>query len=313
MAARAGTARSAGLDSPRLPPDDALPMPSTPASDDRTRARPAGEALVRPGSYLLTDLGAPAAPGGPRLSLVAPVYDEEQSLERLHARVCEALDAGTASAASAGARGEDWELILVDDGSRDGSPAVIRGLCERDRRVVGVFFERNCGQTAAMGAGIRLARGELIVTLDSDLQNDPGDVPGMLAALGEHDAVCGYRTERHDDWLRRASSRVANAIRNAVSGDRIRDTGCSLKVFRAEAIRSIPLFDGMHRFFPTLLRYHGFSVVEHPVSHYPRLEGHSKYGVGNRAWRALKDLLAVRWMRGRLIRVPLREVTRRDR
>ena len=127
----------------------------------------------------------------------------------------------------------------------------------------------------------------------------------MVAALGDHHAVVGHRVRRRDTWLKRASSRVANAVRNSISGDDIRDTGCSLKVFRADAIRTLPLFEGMHRFLPTLLRYHGFSVIEHGVSHRPRVAGISKYGVRNRAWRAFKDLLAVRWMRGRLLRLPL--------
>jgi dolichol-phosphate mannosyltransferase len=231
------------------------------------------------------------------LTLVAPVYNEVENLERLYGRVREVFGDGT-----------DWELLLVDDGSQDGSAAAIEALAARDRRVVGVFFARNCGQTAATAAGIHLARGRLIATLDADMQNDPVDLPAMIALLPGHDAVVGYRLKRNDNFVRRASSRIANAIRNRISQDTIRDTGCSLKVFRARAIQALPLFEGMHRFLPTLLRYHGFSVIEHPVSHHPRTAGVSKYGVMNRAWRAFKDLLAVRWMRGRLIRLPIREV-----
>jgi glycosyltransferase involved in cell wall biosynthesis len=157
-----------------------------------------------------------------------------------------------------------------------------------------------------------VARGALVATLDADLQNDPADLPRMIERLGAHDAVVGYRVGRRDDFVRRASSRIANRIRNTLSRDSIRDTGCSLKVFRVEAIRSIPWFEGMHRFLPTLLRYRGFSVLEHPVSHHPRRAGKSKYGVRNRAWRAFRDLLAVRWMRGRMIRRPIREIVRGD-
>jgi glycosyltransferase involved in cell wall biosynthesis len=235
------------------------------------------------------------------LSLVAPVYEEEENLRPLYESVLKAM-----------AGRDDWELILVDDGSLDRSPELIRELCAEDPRVVGIYFERNCGQTAAMGAGIQLAHGELIATLDSDLQNDPGDIPRLIEVLGDHDAVVGYRIKRNDNWLRRISSRIANGIRNRLSQDQIRDTGCSLKVFRAEAIQVIPLFEGMHRFYPTLLRYHGFRVLEHPVSHRPRVTGRSKYGVLNRAWRAFKDLLVVRWMHGRLIRIPLGGITRRN-
>jgi glycosyltransferase involved in cell wall biosynthesis len=237
----------------------------------------------------------------PRLSLVAPVYDEEANLRPLYESVVATFGAV-----------DDWELVLVDDGSRDGSPEVIRRLSAEDARVLGVFFERNCGQTAAMGSGIQLARGELIATLDSDLQNDPADIPRLIEALGDYDAVVGFREKRHDSFLRRASSRIANGVRNRLSHDSIIDTGCSLKVFRAEAIQAIPLFEGLHRFLPTLLRYHGFQVLELPVSHRPRVAGQSKYGVANRAWRAFKDLLAVRWMHGRMIRVTIREVVGRD-
>lgn len=240
------------------------------------------------------------AAAGPEidLSLVAPAYEEEENLAKLYERVREVF----------GDRLR-WELVLVDDGSRDRSPEVIRALAAADARVVGAMFGRNCGQTAATAAGIQLARGRTIATIDADLQNDPGDIPAMLALLPGHDAVVGYRVKRHDDFVRRASSKIANGIRNRISGDQIRDTGCSLKVFRAEAIQAIPLFEGMHRFLPTLLRYYGFSVIEHPVGHGPRVAGKSKYGVANRAWRAFKDLIAVRWMRGRRILLPIREVT----
>jgi glycosyltransferase involved in cell wall biosynthesis len=206
-----------------------------------------------------------------------------------------------------GAR-DGWELILVDDGSRDRSPELIRALARRDPRVVGVFFARNCGQTAATAAGIQVARGRVIATMDADLQNDPGDLPAMLEMLPGHDAVVGWRRKRRDTFVRRASSRIANGVRNWISKDSIRDTGCSLKVFRAEAIQAIPLFEGMHRFLPTLLRYHGYSVLEHPVGHHPRAAGQSKYGVWNRVFRATKDLIAVRWMRARLLKLPIREV-----
>lgn len=235
------------------------------------------------------------------LSLVAPVFDERDNLRALYEAVIEVF----------GAR-DDWELILVDDGSLDGSPDIIRKLSEEDARVIGVFFKQNCGQTAAMGSGIQLARGRLIATMDADLQNDPADLPTLIDALGENDAVVGYRQKRNDNFVRRASSRIANSIRNWLSRDSIIDTGCSLKVFRAEAIQAVPLFEGLHRFFPTLLRYHGFQVVEHPVSHRPRVAGVSKYGVMNRAWRAFKDLLAVRWMHGRMIRVSIHEICGRD-
>ncbi len=229
------------------------------------------------------------------LSLVAPVYDERDNLEPLYQRVVEIF----------GSRVR-WELVLVDDGSRDGSTEVMRALAQRDKRVRCVVFAHNCGQTTAMRIGIHSSRAPLIATLDADMQNDPADLPAMIDKLGSHDAVVGYRLKRNDNFVRRVSSKIANAIRNWLSGDSIRDTGCSLKVFRAQAIREAPLhFEGMHRFMPTLLRYYGFSVLEHPVSHHPRRAGSSKYGVLNRAFRAFRDLLAVRWMRSRIRRVTL--------
>jgi dolichol-phosphate mannosyltransferase len=232
----------------------------------------------------------------PELSLVAPVFDEEQNLEPLYDKVAAAL------------AGRRFELVLVDDGSRDRSAAIIRALHERDPRVRGVFFTHNRGQTAAMAAGIHAAAGELIATLDADLQNDPADIPRLVAALDSYDAAVGYRMQRHDTWVRRMSSKIANGVRNRLTGDQIRDTGCSLKVFRADAVRALPFFEGMHRFLPTLLRMHGFTVVEVGVSHHPRVAGLSKYGIRNRALRALRDTFAVRWMRSRLIRIEIAEV-----
>lgn len=237
------------------------------------------------------------APPAPQLTLVAPVRNEQENLHALYARVVEVFDGRMA-----------FEFVLVDDGSTDRSIGIIRELAARDPRVRGVIFEHNCGQTAAMAAGIRAARAPVIATLDADMQNDPGDLPAMLALLPGHDAVVGFRMKRMDSAVRRWSSRIANRIRNRVTHDSVRDTGCSLKVFRTEAIQAIPLFEGMHRFLPTLLRYHGYDVIEHGVSHHPRTAGTSKYGLRNRAWRATKDLVAVAWMRQRAIRSPIREV-----
>jgi glycosyltransferase involved in cell wall biosynthesis len=254
-------------------------------------------------SYLLQlelDAQRPAAARAVRLSLVLPVYNELENLRPL----VDALHAVFDDPAAAGGDGS-FEILLVDDGSTDGSRELIVELAAADPCVRPVLFSANRGQTAAIVAGFHMAHGELIAMLDADLQNDPVDLPRMIELLGDHDAVVGFRMKRNDTWIRRVSSRIANAIRNSISGDSIRDTGCSLKVFRADAIRSIPMFEGLHRFLPTLLRYHGYSVIEHGVSHHPRVAGISKYGVGNRAWRAFKDLLAVRWMRGRLIRFPL--------
>jgi glycosyltransferase involved in cell wall biosynthesis len=225
------------------------------------------------------------------------VRDEESNLIPLYERVRDALE-GLVS----------WELLLVDDASTDASRDVIRGLCKADPRVRGATLERHGGQSSAICVGIDLARGALIATLDADLQNDPRDLAELLRSLGDADAVVGCRVGRRDTWTKRVSSRIANRIRDRLTGDHVTDTGCSLKLFRAEAIRSAPRFEGMHRFLPTLLRQEGYRVVETPVSHHPRTSGRSKYGVLDRAPRALADLLAVRWMASRRVCASFRAI-----
>ena len=227
----------------------------------------------------------------PELSIVVPVYDEEDNVGPLYERVVEALSNSVT-----------WELLLVDDGSRDATVPRIEALVAEDHRVRGILHPRNLGQTAALLTGFRSARAPLIATLDGDLQNDPADLPRLLALLEGHDAAVGIRAKRRDSIVRRASSRIANAVRNALTGDDVVDTGCGIKLFRAEAARAIPAFEGMHRFFPTLLRYQGFTVVQVPVSHHPRTAGTSKYGVLNRLFRSLRDLSGVRGRRPRTAR-----------
>ena len=223
------------------------------------------------------------------LSVIVPVYDEKENLEPL----VEELDPVLQTF------GLRYEILLVDDGSQDGSTEIIACLARTRDSVRGLHFLRNAGQTAAIDAGFKNARGRLVVTLDADLQNDPADIGALLEALCEHDAVVGYRQQRADNWLRRLSSHVANSVRNRLSGDDIIDTGCALKLFRRECLSEIKLYDGMHRFLPTLLRIEGKSVMQLPVSHRPRIAGTAKYGMRNRALRALADLMAVRWMKKR--------------
>ena len=226
------------------------------------------------------------------VSIVAPVFNERDNLGPL---VDELLAVLRATALR-------FEIVLVDDGSDDGSGETIDALAAAHPEVRGVHFKANRGQTAAFDAGFKSARGAIVVTIDADLQNDPRDIPALLRALEGHDAAVGFRAERRDGTVRRFSSKIANAVRNRLSGDDIIDTGCSLKAFRAEALREIKLWNGMHRFLPTLIRLEGRSVVQIPVNHRPRLMGTSKYGVWNRLFRSLADLFAVRWIKSRRLR-----------
>jgi len=194
----------------------------------------------------------------------------------------------------------------VDDGSSDGTAALLLAEAASDPRLVIVRFEKNAGQSAALAAGLARARGDVVVTLDADLQNDPADIPKLLAALADADVVSGVRAQRHDSWIRRVSSRIANATRRAVLGDSITDIGCSLKAYRREVLVGLPMFVGVHRFLPALCAFRGARVVEVPVHHRPRTRGVSKYGMGNRLWRGIHDLIGVSWLKVRLLRYRVR-------
>ena len=232
------------------------------------------------------------------LSLVVPVFNEEESLETLDAEIGAALDH----------RPSSYEVLYIDDGSTDRSPEILRAFSLRDPRRRVLRQSRNSGQSAGFAAGFRHARGDVVVTMDADLQNDPADIPRLLARLEESsaahppvDVVCGVRRNRQDSWIRRLSSRLANAVRNRMTQESITDVGCSLKAYRVEFVRRVPMFTGMHRFLPTLLRLDGARVAELEVNHRPRRFGVAKYGIGNRLFRALADLFAVRWMQKRWI------------
>jgi len=223
------------------------------------------------------------------LSVVVPLYDEVGCVESLVTQVGRVLDG----------IGRPAELIVVDDGSTDGSFAALRAAREREPRLRVVRLARNFGQTAALAAGLAAARGDVVATLDADLQNDPADLPRLLNALGtDVDVVNGWRRDRQDPWLnRRLPSQIANRLISAVTGTRLHDYGCTLRVMRGDLARSLPLYGEMHRFIPALAADEGARVVELPVAHHPRTIGRSKYGIG-RTVRVILDLITVRFLSG---------------
>jgi dolichol-phosphate mannosyltransferase len=233
----------------------------------------------------------------PFLTAVIPAFNEQESIAECVTETRDALKAV----------GRPFEILVVDDGSTDGTFNVLRRLKAAVPELRVISFARNRGQTAAMAAGFDHARGEIVATLDADRQNDPRDIPALLAQLDRFDVVCGVRANRKDNAVRRLSSRLANGIRNRLTRENISDTGCTLKVFRASFLRKVKLFEGMHRFLPTLLRMEGARVTEMPVNHRPRMKGQAKYGVWNRLLKSSRDLLAVRWMQARHVAYEIRE------
>jgi dolichol-phosphate mannosyltransferase len=235
----------------------------------------------------------------PRVSVMIPVYNEEESLETLHRE----LDAALASIPGGA------EIVFVDDGSKDRSLAILREIAAKDARVRVVALDGNHGQTAAFAAGFDAVRGEITVTLDADLQNDPADIPRLVARMDAEnaDVVNGVRQKRRDSWVRLASSRIANRARNWVTDESVTDVGCSLRAMRTVYVKRVRLFRNMHRFLPTLLRMEGAAkIVEMPVAHRERRYGVSKYGIGNRLWVGIVDLFGVRWMQARHFRLRLK-------
>lgn len=221
----------------------------------------------------------------PQVSVVVPVFNEEENMSILQAELQAALN------------GLDHEIIFVDDGSKDRTAEKI----ENAPNVRVLRFEKNAGQSAAMYAGLHAASGATVVLIDGDLQNDPADIPKLVARIdnGEADLVCGYRAKRQDTMVKRITSRVANFVRSRYTKDGVRDTGCTLKAMRRECVSALVPFKGMHRFIPALIKNAGYRLVEVPVNHRPRRFGQSKYGLGNRALRATVDMFGVRWLLSR--------------
>ncbi len=237
----------------------------------------------------------------PWISVVIPLKDERDNIPLLVSQLLKFFEIRPESETA------PFELLLVNDGSVDGSESLLDELVVQSHVVRVIHLDRNHGQTAAFDAGFRQARGELIATMDGDLQFDPNDFAKLLPLVTMFDLVCGKRTSRHDSMVRRWSSTIANQVRNWVIHDGISDTGCSMKIFQRRVVERMPLFKNMHRFFPAVAQMYGYTVTEVPVQHFPRAHGVSKYGVGNRLFVGLYDLFAVRWMQKRCLNYQMRE------
>jgi glycosyltransferase involved in cell wall biosynthesis len=238
----------------------------------------------------------------PYLSLVIPCYNEQENVPTLLQRVGDSLSK----------IGKPFEVIIIDDGSTDSTPQLLaEGM--KNLPWLRVFrMARNGGQSAAFEAGFEAARGEIIATIDADLQNDPEEIPRLLSLLDEHkvDMITGWRKDRQDTPFRRWQSRQANRIRNWITQETVNDSASSLKIYRARAIKGIKLFRGAHRYFPTLVKMRGYSVYETPVKHSHRFAGTAKYGFRNRAFVGIADLFGVRWMKRRYLNYQAKEIER---
>ncbi len=229
------------------------------------------------------------------ISVIVPLFNEEENMSILQSELRAAL-AGT-----------DHEIIFVDDGSIDRTAERI----EQAANIRVIRFAKNAGQSAAIYAGLQAADGAVAILIDGDLQNDPADIPRLLAEISRGaDLVCGYRAQRKDTFVKRVTSRIANAVRSRFTKDGVRDTGCTLKAMRRECVSALVPFKGMHRFIPALIKAAGYRLVEIPVTHRPRRFGQSKYGLGNRALSATIDMFGVRWLLSRRLNYKVRN---RDR
>jgi len=232
-----------------------------------------------------------------KISFVIPVFDEEENIVPLYEEIVKVSVK----------LGREYEILLVDDCSRDRSLEIIKELAEKESTVKYISFEKNCGQSAALYAGFQNASGDIIITMDADLQNDPADLPDMMRYYGEFDMVNGWRWQRKDTFAKKIASRFSNAIRNAVIKEEIHDTGCSLKIMRADMLKRVKMYKGLHRFLPAMMRMEGAKVKEVKVNHRARVHGVSKYTNMKRAKEALYDLISVRWMQKRYLKIEVRE------
>jgi dolichol-phosphate mannosyltransferase len=227
-----------------------------------------------------------------KYSVVIPLKNEEDNINDL---VCELEPIMKGLQSS-------WELICINDGSTDDTLGKLSALSKKKDYLKVLTFDRNYGQSAAFDAGFKHARGEWVITLDGDRQNDPADIPKLLAIKDSYDLICGQRVNRRDPWHKKWTSKLANCVRSRLCDDGVKDTGCSLKIYRKDCLQYIKMYKGMHRFLPALFKIEGFRVAEMPVNHRERIRGTTKYNLFNRSFNTIADMLAVRWMRKRHIR-----------
>lgn len=225
------------------------------------------------------------------VSIVIPIKNEAENIEPLAEELTTVL----------GRQSWSWECIWVDDGSTDQSLSILQRLAKADPRHRYISFEHNAGQSAAFWAGFKESKGAILATIDGDGQNDPADIPRLVEMIhsGQTDMANGYRVKRQDRFLRKLASRIANGFRNLITGKTVGDVGCSTRAFRRECVAYLPKFAGMHRFLPTLVAMQGFRLIETPVSHRPRLRGHTKYSINDRLWVGLADTFGVLWLQKR--------------
>jgi glycosyltransferase involved in cell wall biosynthesis len=232
------------------------------------------------------------------LSIVVPVFNEEDNIPLLFGEINNALSP----------LDKEWQVIFVDDGSSDNSLQVIRSMSEKHSEIKYVAFAENCGQSAAFKAGFDAAETDVVITIDADLQNDPADIPALLREYERgYTMVIGWRQKRQDTLQKKVASKIGNAIRNKLSRETVKDTGCSLKVMDTKLVQQIPMLTGMHRFLPTLMKMQGATVSEVPVNHRHRQHGESKYGILDRARATILALLAIRWMQSRQFRYSIKD------
>jgi dolichol-phosphate mannosyltransferase len=232
------------------------------------------------------------------LSLVIPAFNEQEVVPELLRRIEPAMRL----------TGKSFEVIIIDDGSTDDTPRLLREAMKDRPWLRLVRMDRNRGQSAAFDAGFKAARGQIVATIDADLQNDPEEISRLLPMLDGYDMITGWRAKRQDSAFRLFQTRMANRIRNWISKETIQDSASSLKIYRRHCLDGIHLFTGAHRFMPTLVKMRGYTVLETPVKHSARFAGTAKYGFRNRAWRGLIDLFGVRWMKERYLRYSANEI-----